>query len=283
MRIDVIIGVVVLIVGTVLLLMFSKGVFTKPDTVFTCTTFFDYAKRDSWTMFCEGIDRILTLHNASTLSRIAKWVVVNEYSDAPNADWKQRMASRYPFMTFIQKTAAQKGQPKSCEMVFNYIKPYTYWIHWEETWYPTRPFLADAYRIMEYTDISQLQFTKNETGHTDWMKRTTEPKTCIGTGAGRYCIVEHTTELDANVERKTFESTEEMVQYWPLYSLRPSINRVAFYNFGNFSLETFPPPVMAEYDFAQRWYRNGGVKGIFFDGPVARAEAYVSTHYHMHD
>jgi len=234
-------------------------------------------------MFCDGIDRLLALHDPTTLARIGRWVVVNEYSESPRDDWKNRIASRYPFITFVQKTGGQKGQPKSCAMVFDYIQPYTYWIHWEETWLPTRPFLRDAYRIMEQTQISQLQFTKNETGHTDWMKRTSEPKTCFGAGASRYCIVEHTAEIDKNVKRKTFKDTDEMVKYWPLYSLRPSINRVSFYTFGNFSLETFPPPVMAEYEFAQRWYRHGGIKGIFYDGPVDRAAAYVSTHYHMHD
>jgi hypothetical protein len=267
----------------IVLLMYRNGVFTRRDTIFTCTTFFDYAKRDSWAMFCRGIDGLLTLHDALTLARIDRWVVVNEYSESPRDDWGQRIASRYPFINFVQKKADQKGQPTSCAMVFDKIRPYTYWIHWEETWYPTRPFLRDAYRIMEGTSISQLQFTTNETGHTDWMKRTSEPKRCAGTGASRYCIVEHTDALDANVNRKKFATTEEMVEYWPLYSLRPSINRVAFYTFGNFSLETFPPPVMAEYDFAQRWYRNGGVKGIFYDGPVSRSTGFVSTHYHMHD
>jgi hypothetical protein len=234
-------------------------------------------------MFCNGIDGILALHDPTILSRIHKWYVINEYSPKPRYDWKKRIISRYPFITFIQKTADQKGQPKSCELAFHYIQPYTYWIHWEETWYPTRPFLQTAVRIMESSSISQLQFTKNETGFTDWYKRKTEPKTCYGIGQSAFCIVEHTAAIDANVSRKTFQDTDEMVRYWPLYSLRPSINRVSFYNFGNFSLEIFPPPVMAEYDFAQRWYRNGGVKGIFLDGPVSRAQEYVSTHYYMHD
>jgi hypothetical protein len=272
-----------IVIIVILFLILRNGVFSRRDTIFTCTTFFDYAKRDSWKMFCDGIDHILMLHDPTVLARIDRWVVVNEYSDTPREDWSERMASRYPFMIFIQKSMEEKGQPKSCQMVFGHIKPYTYWIHWEETWLPTRPFLMDAFRIMEQTNISQLQFTKNETGYTDWMKRTSEPKRCVGTGASRYCIVEHTAALDANVNRKTFVNTEEMVAFWPLYSLRPSINRVSFYNFGNFSLQTFPPPIMSEYDFAQRWYRAGGVKGIFYDGPVSRAKAYVSTHYHMHD
>ena len=263
------------------MLLIRNGVFTRRDTIFTCTTFFDYTKRDSWAMFCDGIDRLLALHAPTTLARIDRWFVVNEYSEAPREDWGLRIATRYPFMTFLQKKADQKGQPISCAIVFDQIRPYTYWIHWEETWYPTRPFLHDAFRIMDQTTISQLQCTKNEMGYTDWIKRTS--KRCTGLGTSRYCIVDHTPALDANVHRTTFVNTEEMVEYWPLYSLRPSINRVAFYNFGNFSLQTFPPPVMAEYEFAQRWYRAGGVKGLFYDGPVSRSPGYVSTHARMHD
>jgi len=69
-----------------------------------------------------------------------------------------------------------------------------------------------------------------------------------------------------------------LVRYWPLYSLQPSLNRVRFYDFGNFSTRKFPPPLVAEYDFAERWYTKGGVKAVFKEGPLKKPANYISTH-----
>ena len=40
----------------------------------------------------------------------------------------------------------------------------TFWIHWEESWEVTHPFLWNALAVMTYTSVDQLEFTHN------WLK-----------------------------------------------------------------------------------------------------------------
>ena len=243
----------------------------KQDTIFLCTTYLDCPKRDSWAMFQQGINNLLRHHSPQTLHRIHRWVVINEYSAKPKQHWSTVVQTQYPFIEFIQKTKAQQGQAKSLNILLTYIPNYKYWIHWEESWYPTRPFLHDAWNAMDTSTSTQLQFTKNEHGNTDFA---IYAKTC---NLSNICQIHHTYELGQALTQH-LTTSQEVEQQWPLYSLRPSINRVSFYNFGNFSLQPFDSPYTSEYDFARRWYQHGGQKAIFADGPVTRPSTYISTH-----
>ena len=272
-QINLIIGIAFIVCLSVLYWIFGP----QKDTIFLCTTYFDCPKRNSWAMFQKGINGLLGAHSEKTLNRIDRWIVINEYSPNPKENWTEKMAQTYPFIEFIQKTQQDEGQAKSLNHLMTYLSSYTYWLHWEESWYPTRPFLEDAWAAMDATDISQLQFTKNETGATDWMNfpRTCDHKTAI-------CRIHHTPVLDQAVQnyktRQLQPTEQEVAQTWPLYSLRPSLNRVAFYTFGKFTLDPQPYPLTSEYDFAARWYHAGGQKAVFSDGPVTRPPEYISTH-----
>ena len=228
-------------------------------------------------MFQKGINGLRGAHSEKTLNRIDRWIVINEYSANPKDNWPAKMAQTYPFIEFIQKMKNDEGQTKSLNHLMSYLPSYTYWLHWEESWYPTRPFLDEAWAAMDQTDISQLQFTKNETGNTDWMNF---PRRCNHTTG--ICHIQHTPVLDQAIQdyktRQIQPTEQEVAQTWPLYSLRPSLNRVAFYTFGHFTLEKQPYPLTSEYDFAARWYQAGGKKAVFSDGPVTRPPEYVSTH-----
>jgi len=267
-------SILFLVITTALLLFIVMKLSPSKDTIFLCTTYFDCPKRDSWQMFQQGINKLRTLHDQQTLNRIDKWVVVNEYSAKPRANWGKLIHQQYPFITFLQKGEHDKGQVKSLNMLLEYITPYKYWFHWEEGWIPTRPFLPQAFNIMDNTEITQLQLTKNPNDKFDWMTRTTEPKTCTN----MFCIIHHSKELDENLGTEKVTTKEKIFRYWPLYSLQPSLNRVSFYNFGNYSTKTFPSPVVSEYDFGQRWYQHGGVKAVLKDGALIRPVNYVSTH-----
>lgn len=257
--------ILLLVIAAVLLLLIINGVFTRNDTVFLCATYFDCPKRDGWSLFQNGINTILELHDPQTLARIDKWIVVNDYSEKPRANWTKLMREQYPFITFLQKGEQDKGQAKSLNILLPYITSYTYWLHWEEGWVPTRPFIQQAFHIVDTTDITQLQFT------TDFKRL---QRVC----KDDYCIIPHSKDIDDNLGAEKISTGDQMKYYWPLYSLQPSLNRVSFYDFGDFSTKTFKPPIMSEYDFAERWYRKGGVKGIFKESPLKRPDKYVSTH-----
>lgn len=258
-----------LVLATVLLLFVATRLSTPKDTIFLSTTYFDCPKRDGWAMFEKGVNGLLLHHDPQILQRIDKWVVVNEYSAHPKANWAKRMSREYPFITFLQKSQQDAGQAKSLNMLLPYTQPYTYWFHWEEGWVPTRSFLEDAFRVMDTTPtITQLQLCD------DWIDRN-GPKTC----KGDYCIIHHTREIDGHQTREQLKTAEDVHRYWPHYSLRPSLNRVSFYkDLGEFSTQTFNPPLTSEHDYALRWYRKGGVVGVFKKGPLKRQDNYVSTH-----
>ena len=263
-----------LVLATVLLLFLVAKLSTQRDTIFLCTTYFDCPKRDSWSMFQNGINKLRALHDQKTLGRIDKWVIINEYSQRPKANWAKLVSQNYPFITFLQKGPQDVGHVKSLNMLLPYITPYKYWFHWEEGWQPTKPFLNSAFNVMDSTNVTQLQLTNNEQDKIDWMKRTTERKSCTND----YCIIHHSKEIDENLGEEKIKTFDQLVKYWPLYSLQPSLNRVSFYDFGQFSERKFPFPLVSEYDFAQRWYNKGGVKAVFKEGPLKRPKNYVSTH-----
>ena len=257
-----------LVLGTVLLLFLVTKLSTPKDTIFLCTTYFDCPKRDGWAMFQNGISKLKVLHEPQTLSRIDKWVVINEYSSHPKANWAKLMNEKYPFITFLQKSQQDEGQAKSLNMLLNYAQPYTYWFHWEEGWEPTRPFLNNAFSIMDTTNITQLQLSD------DWINRS-GPKTC----KDNYCIIQHTNDITSHQTREHLKTAADVHRFWPHYSLRPSLNRVAFYkSLGEFSTDKFAPPLTSEHDYAVRWYNNGGTIGVFKQGPLKRPNNYISTH-----
>jgi hypothetical protein len=102
------IAIIILIVALLIAIIY------KPKkTIFTCTTFFDFEKQDKWTAFCKAIDSILEKHDEQTLKQIDKWLIVNEYSASPKADWIYKVKERYPFITVMQKDSKDKGQAAS--------------------------------------------------------------------------------------------------------------------------------------------------------------------------
>jgi hypothetical protein len=55
----------------------------RGGTIFTVTTFFDFAKEDHWATFCKGMDTMLAIHSPDEIALVDKWLVVNEWSATP--------------------------------------------------------------------------------------------------------------------------------------------------------------------------------------------------------
>jgi len=248
---------------------------TPTGTIFTCTTFFDFAKQDKWATFCKAMDSLQTQHSQETLNQITTWLVINEYSDAPKRDWAAAMRERYPFVEFIQKEAADKGQAHSINIALNHIHGYKYWIHWEEAWFCRAPCLDRMFAIMDASRVSQLQVT--QPGDTpDWLDSDAHPRILVKIPTDYY-IIQTKDSTDAYLKESPYEVAGEYMRHWPLYSLRPSINRVSDYNIGQFSTDPLLWPVRFEWEYARRWYWNGNRKAVLPDGPVVRT-SHVSTY-----
>ena len=241
---------------------------------FTCTTFFDFKTGDRWDRFCAAMDSLARYHTRATLSRIGRWVIINEYSPNSTVDWCGRVKERYPWMECIQKGASQKGQAASMNLCLDIIGGSRFWIHWEEAWETRATFLDDAFAAMETTDITQLQFTYNE-GTVNWLDVGHERVHC----GERVCRIDAAADTAEQAKRSAYEMDKEKLKAWPLYSLLPSINRVRDYLWlGGFSEEAALWPVKFEWDYARRWWARGNKKAVLSDGPVYRPGQHVSTY-----
>ena len=241
---------------------------------FTCTTFFDFKTGDRWDRFCAAMDSLARYHTRETLSRIGRWVVINEYSPNPTADWCRRVEERYPWMECIQKAAYQKGQARSMNLCLSLIGGSRFWIHWEEAWEVRATFLDDAFRAMESSNITQIQLTYND-GGVNWLD---VPQDRIHCGE-RVCMIDPAPNTAEQMKRSPHDLDEVMMKAWPLYSLRPSINRVRDYFWlGEFSEDPALWPIKFEWEYACRWLNRGNKKAVLKDGPVYRSDQHISTY-----
>lgn len=247
----------------------------RPSIVWTCTTFFDFQKEDKYTAFHRGLTSLLSLHTKATLNQISKWIVINEYAEPENrkgVDWAVKIRHDFPFVTFIQKGPTEYGQPRSINKLFDMIRGYTYVIWWEESWFATEPFLDTAIRVMNTTQITQLQFTRTKEEGVNFSKNLR--KICNRD----YCIVSKNIPVIEPSLEGILNDYEKYLVNWPLYSLRPSINRITDAPKRYFVIDT-PNCLYPEYEYAYRWFLSPRtIKGYLVRGPVSRDDAHVHTY-----
>lgn len=249
---------------------------SKKNTLFTCTTFFDFEKQDKWSAFCKAMDSLFEHHGENTLGRIRRCLIVNEYSANPRRDWAAAVKEKYPFATFVQKGSSQKGHAASMNIILDEVcngGPYEFWIHWEETWFAEKECLGRMFDVMESDPgLTQLQVTRLK-GQANWLD-SKNPKEDVATAAGtKYVRIGGRAETTVYAKKSVTEWNGEFFPNWPLYSLLPSINRVAHYRkCGSFFTDPALWPIKFEWDFAKRWYLAGGTKAVLPDGPVIRDE-----------
>lgn len=251
------------------------------NTIFTCTTFFDFEKQDKWTCFYNAIDSILEKHTKDDLNKINRWIIVNEYSECPKADWVAAVHEKYPFIEVIQKTKENIGQAHSLNIILEKIKKYTYWIHWEESWYCKSSCLNRMFDIMHNTNITQLQGTQHN-GTVNWINHKKINKVINGNIFYEIYPSDGTYEyLQEQVTNPDTSYVGKSIDKWPLYSLLPSINRVSCYTFGTFSTCQKHWPFRFEWDFGRRWLLAGNTKAVLPDGPIMRDEKNHKHTYHL--
>lgn len=161
-------------------------------------------------------------------------------------------------------------------IILGLIKSHNYWIHWEDTWYPERPFLESALTYMDNSNTTQVQLTKYR-GITNWLNVEPERINC----KDRICTIAPANSTLKYMNIDPYSDFDDQVFFkWPLYSLLPSINRAAFYEgLGNFLTDEKLRAIKFEWDFARRWFQAGGTKAVMKDGPIVRDEAkHASTH-----
>ena len=245
------------------------------NVVFTCTTWFDAPVGGKWDAFCTGMESLLANHGGHyTKVPVDAWLVVNEPTSPQSRDWAALVAEKFPWVTFIQKKSGQNGQAWSLNAILEDVKPFRYWLQWEEAWFCTRPFLQEALVVMhDNPGITQLQLTCTPPETTpDWYHQRLADQDELG-----WSYIPSSPETFKAVTIKDIDMRANSV--WPAFSLRPSLNLVSFYgSLPRFSTASDMWPLKLEWDFGRNWVLAGGVKAILLDAPVTRSARHVSTY-----
>lgn len=227
----------------------------KPRIIFTMTTFFQ--KQERFRNFKSFMDSFHFFHNGHQVSDFcADTVIINEWGG--DYDYTNYFKTNFPRIFFIQKQKHDQGQPRSLNILINkFLRngQYDYWVHWEDSWVLVRPIFPDIVRIMQKNpNIIQLQLTN------DW--EDIPPSRKIQ-GYKCYTLVPHP---ETNLFRNVYEEPYLDLSRWPLFSLRPSINRLDFFQKNNhiFHFDEDPRlwPIWFEWEFARYFLMNHGVKAI---------------------
>ena len=222
--------------------------------IFTCSSYMSKGNRRE--ELFNAVQSVFEQHDASERALVGEFIVINEYDPEAREDYAATVRAAFarpvfPDLTFTQKGPDDRGQARTLNMILDRIAGYEFWLHWEESWVCTRPFLAEALDVMTSTDLTQRQITH------DW----------LDVGAGRLvrkATPDGTSFVQVLPDANTGKSSGSSIRHgWPLYSLRPGLNRVDFCRqVGRFDENPRMWPVKFERDFGLRWWRRGATKGV---------------------
>lgn len=238
---------------------------SSSSCIITMTTYMGFEDR------FQHMDRVL----GPLVATGQEVVVINEW-DENHRVYADFMKTHYPQVRFVQKNPEDSGQPRSLNiLVRDYLlhSEKKYWIHWEDTWVATRPLLPDLVRLMDsHPDITQLQATD------DW--KNLPPRQTLHRGDISVLVPQYAYDKDV-YEMGSVLSLET----WPLFSLRPSINRLSFFQrrARDFYFKEDPRlwPLLFEWEFGRIFLRNKGVKAITKKPYARRVKGSRSTYADM--
>ena len=238
----------------------------KNSILFTCTSYISLEDK-----FEELYKALFLFFKFNDYKSIDRFIVINEYSEIDTSKKIYFLKEKFPQVDFIQKKRNKKGQANSLNIIIDILKQnnYDYWIQWEESWFPNRNFIKDAIEIMKYSKIDQLQFTND---WFDWVEKERRHE------FKKYIEIDKIPG-DYSDENIDFWDWKKDITKWPLYSLRPCINRVStMLPLGYFNTSKKKWPVQFEFEYAYKWAQQGLKKGIMKNPPVERKENRKSTY-----
>ena len=163
------------------------------------------------------------------------------------------MRGSYPFFDFHMKGPAEKGHRASMNIIWAKLatlRP-TYWIHLEDDWlfFKSGSYVRDAVAFLERAEpagIHQVLYNRNYAELYDWELNGGAPIP----GESRFIVHLQSDSIPGRSSG-----------YWPHYSFRPSVIRVApLLTLGNYD----SPNTFFERDYADRW-TAAGYRSAFFD------------------
>lgn len=164
------------------------------------------------------------LKYCNQLRLIHRFIVIDDNSSSED---REAMKERYPFVEFGMKTEEEKGHAKSMRIIASTVDT-PYLLHLEDDWqfFDGQNLLTDAIEILEDNEfIGQVLFNQNYAelphqeivgGHEKYTSKNL-----------RYFIHEHCVN---ERERESFSAkhpNKKHCNYWPHFSLRPSLIRTS--------------------------------------------------------
>jgi mannosyltransferase OCH1-like enzyme len=237
----------------------------RNNILFSCTT---YLKSETHFEILQiSLDTFIH-YNSTDLSLINEFLIIMEYTEG-NAIYKEKLEKKYPLFTFINKDESQKGQAKSLNIILDRLINYTYWLHWEDSWYSTGPVLRKTYdtidNTIDNTNINHIQLTKKEHLYDMPIVNNDHIECKI---VDDYKILKannYLLNLWKNWEINDIDwSVWKKNGWWPFFSLTPSMNKVSvILKVGYFSTDEDKWPFHFEFEWALKWIRlNNIVLGI---------------------
>lgn len=159
---------------------------------------------------------------------IDEWFCVDDNS---SIEERERMKKLYPFINFYYKTLNEKGHPKSMNIIKNYVKtPYIF--HMEDDWqfFDKQNYITQCLEVLSHnSSIGQCLINKNysETPEDYNIKGGVFNTTFSGL---RYYIHEYSETEEQNKKFKQKYGNCKRCNYWPHYSLRPSLLHTKIFN-----------------------------------------------------
>jgi hypothetical protein len=238
--------------------------------------------------FATAMGSFIAQHAAcDELSNIDALYVFNEVANSREESkacerWLQKFFKVFnlPFKVhIIQKFVdGEKGHALSLNKIMRLLKGYDFHIHLEESWFYTSKWLGKAIEIMKNNQhISQLQLTPDRWDHDQLYYK-------LRKRSGFY-EVHPTQEWHEAIKKHDHHTctpddlTLEIEDYWPLYSLRPSINNVS--KISTLSMFEEDPewfPRKFEWKYSLEWAAHGNRKAVICPLVAQRFPNHISTY-----
>lgn len=201
------------------------------------------------------------LNCCADLDRIGRWLCIDDGSTAAD---RARMAQRYPFLEFIEKTEAEKGHVGSMERLRQEVTS-AWWLPLEDDWHFVVPgrYVGRALDVLDADPrIGQVLFNRNygEVMGDRQLAGGEVDRTATGRRFRRH--VHHPPGTSAyEAYLATLGPDARTNTWWPHFSLRPSLLRTtALTEVGPFTAEADN----FELEYAER-YSAAGWSSAFFD------------------
>lgn len=249
------------------------------SVILTVSSFMSRGNRRAELLAC--VSSILARHAEDECAVVREIVVINEYDANRSEDFGPAVRALSPRIEFVQKGPDQHGQAHTLNMILDRIGGYEHWIHWEESFVCTRPFLARAIDVMLSTELTQLSLT------THWLNVGSDrlPSRITPAGTRHVQVLSHPRTESLVRETDVWSGFDRLINRagygaaWPLYSLVPSINRAKFcLDVGRFNEDPRLWPVKFEWDYGKRWLLRGATKGVLTPHAAEVQPNHVSTY-----